>query len=78
MVKLVVNSYHHGSCLNDSICFFADLQIQLLDGIHGDGGRNDVAASDINLNDPVDRSLGDADNGSFNGLCSGRNGRLHR
>lgn len=63
--KLLVDPYHYGSCFHDGIGLFAHLQLQFLDGVHGNGGGDDIAASDIDLNDAVDRSFGDADNSSL-------------
>lgn len=62
---IVVNTDHNGGSLDDRISSLADLEAEFLDGGHGDGGADDVAAADVYLDDAVDGALLNGDDGSL-------------
>ena len=65
LFKLVFNADHNGACLDDCVCGAAYAQTKFLDGSHGNVGRNDVAAADVNLDVAVDCTLGNLNYGAL-------------
>ena len=57
----MIDANHDGRCLDDGIRLLADLEAELLDCTHADGGCDDVAALELNADDAVDRALLDGD-----------------
>jgi len=65
LVKLLLNANHNGACLDDCVCGAAYGQAEFLDGSHGNVGRNDVAAADVDLDIAVDCTLDDLNYGAL-------------
>ena len=62
---LLVHAHHNGGGLDDGIGRAADLESQLPDGSHGDGGGDDVAAADVDLHNAVDGAFLNGCDGAF-------------
>ena len=61
LAVVMIDADHDGRCLDDGIRLLADLEAELLDCAHADGGCDDVAALELNADDAVDRALLDGD-----------------
>ena len=58
----MVSTNHHVGRLNDCVRGLANLQAQLLDGLVGDGSRDNNLGSDLDLNDAVSCTLSNLNN----------------
>ena len=61
LAVVMIDADHDGRCLDDGVCLLADLETELLDCTHADGGCDDVAALELDADDAVDRPLLDGD-----------------
>ena len=64
-VRLLVHTDHDGGRLDHGIGLAADLQTELFNRIHGDGGAHNVAGADVDLHDAVDGAFLDVNDGSL-------------
>ena len=62
---LVVDANHDRGCLDHGIRSLADFQLQFADCVHGDGGGNHISTADVDLDNAVDSTFLNVNNGTL-------------